>query len=135
MAFVLDASIVLCWAFDDEDQPMATLALERLRQEQAWAPGIWWFEVRNVLLMGERRGRLTETHSLRFLHWLSRLEIHIDRDPDEALLQVHARTHKLTIYDAAYLELAQREALPLATLDRGLRAAALASGVPLLGAG
>ena len=60
MPFVLDASIAACWAFDDEDHPVAALALERVRTDEARVPSLWWFEVRNTLIVSERRGRLTE---------------------------------------------------------------------------
>ena len=61
MPFVLDASIAACWAFDDEDHPVAALALERVRTDEARVPSLWWFEVRNTLIVSERRGRLTES--------------------------------------------------------------------------
>ena len=73
MPFVLDASFAACWAFDDEDHPVAALALERVRTDEARVPSLWWFEVRNALMVSERRGRLTEalpqshrTHALPF---------------------------------------------------------------------
>ena len=58
MPFVLDASIAACWAFDDEDHPVPALALERVRTDEARVPSLWWFEVRNTLIVSERRGRL-----------------------------------------------------------------------------
>ena len=58
MSFVLDASVAACWAFEDEDHPTATLALERIRSDQARVPSLWWFEVRNTFIIHERRGRL-----------------------------------------------------------------------------
>ena len=60
MPFVLDASVAACWAFDDEDHPVAAVALERIRADEAIAPSLWWFEVRNTLIVNERRGRLSE---------------------------------------------------------------------------
>jgi predicted nucleic acid-binding protein len=96
-------------------------------------PALWWFEVRNALAVNERRGRLGEADTAAFLRALARLSIGFDRSPDEAALLALARRHRLTVYDAAYLELAQREGLPLATLDAALRDAAAASGVALLG--
>ena len=67
MPFVLDASIAACWAFDDEDHPVAALALERVRRTDARVPSLWWFEVRNPLIVSERRGRLTESGTAAFL--------------------------------------------------------------------
>ena len=60
MPFVLDVSIAVTWAFEDENHPEATLALDRLQTDEARVPSLWWFELRNALLVNERRGRLTE---------------------------------------------------------------------------
>lgn len=132
MPFVLDASITLCWAFADEEHPVASAALDRVQHGEARVPGLWWFEVRNSLVVNERRGRLTEAGTSSFLRNLAQLAIHVDRAPAEAALLTLARQHRLTVYDAAYLELAQRDGLALATLDVALRQAATTVGVPLL---
>ena len=132
MPFVLDASIAACWAFDDEDHPVAALAMERIRADEAMAPSLWWFEVRNTLIVNERRGRLSEADTAIFLRELSRLGVVIDRTPQETAILTFARQHRLTVYDASYLELAQREAIPLATLDNDLRKAAAALGIALI---
>lgn len=134
MPFVLDASIAACWAFDDESHPTAALALERIRVDGARVPAIWWFEVRNVLIMNERRGRLAEPDTRAFLRALSRLEIITDRSPDETAALDLARRHRLTVYDASYLELARRDDIPLATLDADLIRAAQADHHPILAA-
>ena len=133
MAFVLDASAAVAWAFDDEDHPVAALAQKQLRDVEAHVPSLWWFELRNTLVVNERRKRIAEIETARFLKTLARLPIHVDPAPDEATLLGLARKHKLTVYDAAYLELAQRLGLPLATLDKGLAAAARAEALPLIG--
>lgn len=132
MPFVLDASVAACWAFDDEDHPAAALALERIRDDEARVPALWWFEVRNVLIVNERRGRLVETDTAAFLRWISRFGVTEDRSPEEDRVLTLARRHRLSVYDASYLELAQREALPLATLDAELARAARAEGVAVL---
>lgn len=134
MPFVLDASIAACWAFDDEDHPVAAAALERIRADEAIAPSLWWFEVRNTLIVNERRGRLSEADTAIFLRELSRFGVMLDRAPQETAILTFARQHRLTVYDASYLELAQREAIPLATLDNHLRKAAAALGIALIGA-
>lgn len=134
MPFVIDASIAACWAFGDEDHPAATAALERIRSDDAIAPALWWFEVRNTLLAGERRGRLTEAETAAFLRELARFGVLIDRTPDETVVLALARQHRLTVYDASYLELAQRAALPLATLDKELLRAATSLRIALVGA-
>ncbi len=133
MPFVLDASIALCWAFGDEEHRIATLALERVRTDAALVPSLWWFEIRNTLIVSERRGRLSETDTATFLRGLSRLGITIDRLPDEAAVLALARKNRLTVYDAGYLELAQRQAVPLATLDAELASAARETKLMLLG--
>lgn len=131
MVFVLDASIAVAWSFADE-LPKAGRALARLRDEEAMVPSLWRFEVRNALLVNERRGRLRETDTEAALRDLARLRIVIDRAPDERVLFALARRHALTVYDAAYLELAQRESAPLATLDAALARAARAGKVRLV---
>jgi predicted nucleic acid-binding protein len=83
MAMVVDASIMLAWAFQEVD-PRASEARERLRGEDAAVPSLWWFEVRNGLVMGERRGLLTEGRTARFLRELSRLAIIVDGVPDDS---------------------------------------------------
>ena len=129
-----DDLVAAYWAFEDEDQPTATLALERIRGDQARVPTLWWFEVRNTLIFNERRGRLAEADTAAFLRGLSRLGVTVDRLPEEAWVMTLARKHRLTVYDASYLELAQRETLPLATLNTGLIRAARAENLPLIGA-
>jgi predicted nucleic acid-binding protein len=104
-----------------------------LQTEEALAPALWWFELRNGLVVNERRGRITEQKSAEFLADLSGLGITIDRSPNEGRLMSLARRHRLTVYDAAYLELALREGLPLATLDALLAEAARQEGVAVLG--
>ena len=135
MAFVLDASITACWAFQDEDHPDASLAFVQVCTEEAVVPCLWWFEVRNILVVNERRRRITEPDTAAFLLNLSRLRIRVDRVPDEGALLRLARTHRLSVYDAAYLELAEREGLPLATLDTDLQKAAADVVVALLSRG
>jgi len=135
MPFVLDASVVACWAFDDEEHPIAALALERIRGDEARAPSLLWFELRNILIVNERRKRIAEIDTAGFLRALARLGVTIDRAPVEADVLALARRHRLTVYDAAYLELSRREGVALATLDAQLARAARAEAVPLLDPG
>lgn len=131
--FVLDASVAASWCFPDESQPNAVAAFGLIGRETAMAPALLWFELRNVLLMGERRNRLSAAQTARFLQYMSELPIEVDHEPDENLVLGLARTHRLSVYDAVYLELAQRRALPLATLDRALINAARVEKVILIG--
>ena len=86
MPFALDASIALAWAFPDEQSPVADAALERLDTGDGVVPALWWFEVRNALIAGERRQRLDQAATAEFLRRLSSLPIAIDRTPDEGML-------------------------------------------------
>jgi predicted nucleic acid-binding protein len=132
MSFIIDASVVIAWAFK-EQHATAERALARIQTEEAIVPALWWYELRNVLVLGERQKRLAERETARFLRDISRLTITIDSSPNEAQVLTLARRHRLTVYDAAYLELAGREALPLATLDEELAAAARVEQVALIG--
>lgn len=97
-------------------------------------PVLWWFELRNVLIVNERRRKLSEQETENFLRELSSgMTITIEPIPDETSVMTLARRHRLTVYDAAYLELALRERLPLATLDSELADAARREGVPVVG--
>lgn len=133
MPFVVDASVTICWLMPDEVHPLATAAYRVFDADHAVVPWIWWFEVRNVLVANERRGRLDADKSNRALGILRRHPVEFDRSPDEGGVLALARRHHLTVYDAAYLEVAQRMGIPLATLDAALADAARAEQVPLIG--
>jgi len=133
MPFVIDASIAACWALRDEQHPYADAARERVANDPGLAPSLWWFEIRNIIVIKERKNRITERDSAAFLGWMNRLGIALDRSPDSSELLRLARKHKLTIYDTAYLELSIRTRVPLATLDQDLANAAKAEGVPVVG--
>lgn len=132
MPFVLDASMTVAWFFDEAANPDAAAVLGRLAAEQALAPAIWWYEVRNALIMKERRTPNLRVAVDAFRSKLNGLPIEIDDNPDEETVMAIARLRGLTFYDAAYLELGVRLNLPLATLDRTMAAAALAQGVALV---
>ena len=134
MVFVVDASITTCWLMPDESHVRATIAFELLDETDAVAPAIWWFEARNVIAMNERRGRLVGVNLNRACELLTMLPVDIDREPDEIAILRLARRHRLTAYDASYLDLALRRGAPLATLDDALYRAAAAEGVDLIGA-
>ena len=134
MTFVVDASIATCWLMPDENDPRAAAAYDRISENDAVAPAIWWFEVRNVIAMNERRGRINVEEADDACAFATRLPVLIDREPNEAAMMTLARRHRLTVYDAAYLELALRRSAPLATLDAALTRAANAEGVTLIGA-
>jgi predicted nucleic acid-binding protein len=136
VGFVVDASATLPWCFEDEATPEAEGLLERLRAgEPALVPSHWPTEVMNGLIMAARRGRIDPERVTRFAHDLAALPIRIEPPQTpaswDAVIRV-ATEHQLTAYDAAYLELAERTSLPLASLDGDLRKAALAAGVALL---
>ena len=132
MPFVLDASIPACWALQDEEDPRAETAFARMKSDEAVVPSLWWFEIRNILVVNERRKRITESDTSLFLRDLAGLRVRTDREPEESVVLRLARTHGLSVYDASYLELALRKAMPLATLDAQLTAAARAAGSALV---
>lgn len=129
---VLDNSIVLSWCLADENNPRADRAMQLVVDHGAVVPGIWWYELRNALVVNERRGRLDAADSRSTLADLREMRIAIDHEHDEALLFDLSRHHELSVYDAAYLEVALRRALPLASLDRRLCEAASACDITLL---
>jgi predicted nucleic acid-binding protein len=136
MSLVLDSSATLAWVYSDEiTQPIQAL-FERVSRQGAWVPGLWRLEVANILEMGVRRGRHDAVFRDATLADLVLLPINVDAETDRqawtATLRL-AAAHRLTLYDAAYLELALRRGLPLATLDTELRTAAHTEGVQLLG--
>jgi predicted nucleic acid-binding protein len=133
MPFVVDASVTACWFMPDERHPIADAAFQRIAHDPAVAPVLWWYELRNVLIVSERRGRLDSAKTARVLRLLKGLPVAIDADVEEEALMQLARRHRLTAYDAAYLELALRKGHPLATLDGALSTAARAERVPLIG--
>lgn len=135
MSFVLDCSVVLTWIFPDERRHRLTALLEKMDSEGAVVPEVWPLEVANALLVAQRRRRLTENDVERALHDLAALPIQVDRQTHRQALTATlalAKEYKLSSYDAAYLELARRKRLPLATLDTKLRSACRAAGVELL---
>lgn len=131
--FVVDSSVALCWCLADETNPYADAVLLALQTHAARVPSLWPFEIANGLLMGERRARLTLADTQRALADLAVLPIEVELATSErATREVIdlARSERLTVYDAAYLELSMREGLPLATLDTQLKSAAAHLGVP-----
>ncbi|MGI8608531.1 MAG: type II toxin-antitoxin system VapC family toxin [Candidatus Dormibacteria bacterium] len=133
--FVLDTSTAMAWCFEDEMTAAAEATLELFRESAAVVPAIWPFEVANALLAGERRGRITESHVTQLLEVLFGLPIEVEPPPGRerlGRLTALARRHGLSVYDGAYLELAGRRSLPLATADKALISAASTAGVRLL---
>ena len=132
MNFVLDASVALAWCFEDEGGDYADGVLDALRASEAVAASLWPLEVTNGLLTAERRGRIQAGDAARFGRLLLALPIVIDpvaRSRAFEATRALARSHTLSAYDAAYLELAVRLGVPLATLDERLGKAAEAEGV------
>lgn len=134
--FVTDASVALAWCFEDEASALADQLLDRLRRgDKAVVPAHWPAEILNGLLVAERRSRIKPGHPAQFWDELSRLPI--ETEPSLTATQAKAilvlsEKHGLTVYDTAYLELAHRRQLALATLDGDLRKAAELESVHLL---
>jgi predicted nucleic acid-binding protein len=136
MSLVLDSSAALGWIYPDEDSDAATTILRLVVASGAWVPSLWPIEVANSLQVGIRRGRIDRSFRDAALADLARLDISVDGETGnfawKGTLQFADR-FGLTVYDAAYLELAQRRSLPLASLDNALCAASRALGVPVIG--
>ena len=123
----------MAWCFEDEATAATETVLDLLRDDRAVVPALWTLEVANVLLVAERRDRLTESQASHFLALLAQLPIDIDTTAvDAAALVAVGRRHMLSGYDASYLALAERLGVPLATCDERLAAAARTAGVSLL---
>ncbi len=132
MSFVLDASITLAWVFEDERDETVEALFDRVSETGAHAPGLWPLEVLNALAMAERRKRIDSDRRLRLAALLRELPVAIDAETTThawATTAQLASRWRLTIYDSAYLELALRLNLPLATRDAALHAAASAAGL------
>jgi predicted nucleic acid-binding protein len=131
--FVLDCSVTLVWYFKDASDPYAEAVADSFSTAQALVPSIWPLEVANAVLIGERRKRSTEAQATAWLGHLGTMPITVD---DETVTRAWsdtlalARAQNLSAYDAAYLELAMRRGIPLASLDEKLKNAAAAVGVP-----
>ncbi len=132
---ILDCSLFASWLLPGERNGAASDILDRVTGEGALVPGIWRIEVLNMLLGAERRGRITSTDRARALAIAAQLPIDVDPETSEHAwngIAALAERYQLAAYDGAYLELAHRTALPLATLDKDLRTAAAKLGVPLV---
>lgn len=133
-AIVLDASITAAWCFEDEQPEAARALLRRSENTVLFVPAIWPLEMANVLLVSERRGRITPSDSARFIRLLDELSIEVDHQPAmqpfDAVLLI-GRTYGLSAYDASYIELALRLGAPIATLDRSMQTVAKRAGVGL----
>lgn len=136
MSVVLDVSLTLAWFFDGEATPEADTVLDEIVATSAVVPQLWRIEVGNALQMAIRRQRIDRTFRDATLRELAALPIEIETESNahcwSAALSL-ADTYDLTLYDATYVELAQRRRLPIATLDRALRDAATRLNVPVEG--
>jgi predicted nucleic acid-binding protein len=135
MGAVVDASVILNWYFEDEDDA-GTSILRELIDQPILVPVHWQAEVGNGILVAERRGRAAPAQISRLFDLLDTLEMEVDDDGATAVFArvlPLARAHRLTIYDALYLELAERRGVPLATLDKALAKAASSVGIAIVG--
>jgi predicted nucleic acid-binding protein len=136
-SLILDASVTIAWCFQDETTPYTESVLDLVTSgSEAVVPALWPYEIANVLALAERRRRATWASIRSFLDRLYTLPVRVDEGRMTVAFEqvlATARQRRLSAYDAAYLELAVREGLPLATLDRDLRRAASAVGVKIVG--
>jgi predicted nucleic acid-binding protein len=130
--FILDCSVTMAWYFKDEANAYAKAVRRSLTEAAAVVPALWPLEVANIVVLGERRQRSTEAEASKWLRYLQMLPIRVDDETAARawsdILHV-ARLYDLSAYDASYLELAIRLALPLASLDDKLKATAASAGV------
>jgi predicted nucleic acid-binding protein len=135
VSIIADASVVLAWFFDEKQTPKALEVLKRIEIEGLLVPPLWWSEVENGVLMGERRGRKKPDESEAFLSLVRALPIETDDAPrhriSDDILEL-GRRYQLTAYDAAYVELAKRESASLATFDDALRRCAQSLKIKVL---
>jgi predicted nucleic acid-binding protein len=131
-AFVLDSSVAAAWCFPGEATDHTNAVLLALSGgSEARVPRLWAYEIRNCVLMGMRRKRITERQAAEFLDSLASLPLfYVDPPSYDAIFELSC-LYGLTFYDAAYLDLAIREKLPLSSLDNALIQAALRAGVPI----
>jgi len=132
--FVIDNSVVMSWCFEDETNHYTESVLESLENAEAVVPAIWPLEVGNVLLVAERKKRLSPAAAVRFLELLDGLPISVEQETPARMLKEIvslARKHGLTTYDASYLDLAMRTGAPISTLDKSLIKAAKKCKVPI----
>ncbi len=132
--FVLDTSVVMAWCFIDERNAYTEAVRDSLQAAEAVVPSIWPLEIGNVLLVAERRNRLARADSARFIALVSALPIQVEQEPPLRMFQeimALARDHSLSTYDAAYLDLAMRHGLALASQDKALLHAARKCKVPV----
>jgi len=132
VAFVLDASVTASWFLPETPHPQVAIAKRRIRTETATCPTIWWYETRNILIVAERRKWLTSAEVDVVWRRLLLLSIRLEA-PDAQISLVLARRHGLSFYAAAYVELALRLGLQLATRDNAMTRAAESEGVALIG--
>jgi predicted nucleic acid-binding protein len=132
---VLDSSATVAWLHGDERTPAIEAVFDRVAEQGALVPSLWYLEVANSLTVAVRRGRISSTERADALADLAQLDIAVDDETEQhawkATTQL-ADLHGLSVYDAAYLELAQRKRLPLVTLDKALRRAAQVAGIEVL---
>jgi len=131
---VLDASVALSWALPDEASKYSDAVLDKVAATRALVPGLWAHEVANGLLMAQRRGRLTTAQRMAFVEELLCLSIEVETSSSRSVLDgqvVLAERYGLTAYDTAYLDLALRRGIPLATQDKAMKAAAIKAGVAI----
>lgn len=132
---ILDCSVAMSWCFADEATAESDALLEKISQQGAWVPNLWHLEVGNVLLQATKRGRITLSDRTAMLHLLRKLPLETDSQTCKQAFRESlnlAQHYQLSLYDAAYLELAIRKNLPLATYDKALISAGTNAGLPLI---
>ena len=130
---VVDASVSAAWLLPDEATPYTEAVLQATAEREVWVPALWLLEMGNLLINAQRRKRIDAVKRRELVMAASALRLRVDREPvSMADMDALAASHGLSVYDAAYLELAMRRGLPMATLDAATRKAMEASSVALV---
>ncbi len=134
MIFVLDCSVTMPWILKNDSSGYSVKILKSLEKKQAIVPKLWAYEVCNVIAVAERRKKIKSYEALNFFKILYELPIQFDDEETDIFYQIHplTREFQLSSYDAAYLELAIRKKLPIATLDRAIQKASKKLGIKLV---
>jgi predicted nucleic acid-binding protein len=134
---VIDASVTMAWCFPDESTPKTEALRDRVSLTGAVVPPHWRIEIENTIRVGQRRGKATTQEIQAFVELIQAAPVEIDVRPLATFgnLLPLAQRYSLSVYDAAYVELASRRGLPLATLDANMQRAAQEMGIDLIDIG
>ncbi len=133
--FVVDNSVILSWVFKDENTKKSQELLNKLLKQNAYVPSLWPYELSNALFIAEKNGRIKEADSVSFISSLKDLSLFVENNSYDNITKdilAISREHKITVYDASYIELALRKNLDMASFDKKLNAVCRKIGIKIL---